>query len=620
MEPMGFGKALLGLTVGIMVVSSFLGLPMSPPSTPLVTKVEPPNWWTPSALGSLLLLCYGQNLQNACAFSSSLKVRACRASADGHYLLVWVNVPASTSSRPHHLVIRTLGGETTLPFTFKPLPSAKGKWQGLTTNDVIYLIMPDRFCDGDLKNNSGAYDRRNPRAYHGGDLEGIRQKLPYLKALGVTALWLTPLYDNSDAEFYGYFSYHGYLPIDFFTVDEHLGTMEEYQGLVREAHRLGLKIVQDHILNHTGLDHPWVQHPPTPSCFHPKVSASYKMSFLLYPQAPQRMKRAVTDGWFFGILPDLNQDDPIVAQYLIQHSLWWLAETGADAIRLDTTLYLPRPFLQRWRKAVRQQFPKVTVIGEVLPWPPDPRLQAFFQGGRKGYDGVDTGLESVFDFALARAVREVFGRDAPMRHLKEVLDLDSLYPAPHRLVMLLGNHDFPRFMTFAKPFRRWERLKLATLFLVTTRGSVQWYYGDEIGMEGGSDPDNRRDFPGGFPDDPRNAFAPQGRTPEENDLWETVQSLFRLRRRFPWLAQGRICWWHISDDRCVYERIHGHCRLFVVINKSDIPFRWMLPQRGTAVEKVFGTGTIRRRRDGLEVTVPKWQGVVFLQKAVSRRR
>ena len=233
---------------------------------------------------------------------------------------------------------------------------------------------------------------------------------------------------------------------------------------------------------------------------------------------------------------------------------------------------------------------------------------------------MDTGLDSVFDFALARAVREVFGRDALMRHLKEVLDWDPLYPAPHRIVTLLGNHDFPRFMTVANTYRRWERLKLAALFLATMRGIPQWYYGDEIGMEGGYDPDNRRNFPGGFPNDSRSAFTPQGRTSEENGVWVTVQSLFRLRQRFPWLAYGRIRWWHISDDRCVYERLYRHCRLFVVINKSDIPFCWTLPQRGTAIEVVFGNGTIQRRRNSLEVTVPQWQGIVFLQEAVGRRR
>ncbi len=163
-------------------------------------------------------------------------------------------------------------------------------------------------------------------------------------------------------------------------------------------------------------------------------------------------------------------------------------------------------------------------------------------------------------------------------------------------------------------------MKLAATFLLTTRGSVQWYYGDEIGMEGGDDPENRRDFPGGFLDDLRNAFTPKGRTPEENALWATVQSLFRLRQRFPWLAYGQMRWWHISDDRCIYERINGNLRLFVVINKSDMPFRWMLPQSGAAIEWVLGTGTIKRHYDGWEVTVPKWQGIALLQKAVGRRR
>lgn len=593
----------------VLVLSGWEWLAASVP--PTVTKVEPPDWWVPSARQSVLLLCYGQGLQRAqvVATDPTLTVTQVRPSADGAYLFVRVRLAPTATPRSVRLLVRTPNGETTVPFALRPRPAAPMLGKGLPDNAVIYLLMPDRFCNGDPANDDpkglGTCDRRNLRAYHGGDLDGLRRQLPYLRALGVTALWLTPVYDNDDAS---PDEYHGYHPVDFFAVDEHLGTLETYRALVRDAHRWGMRVVQDHVLNHCGPKHVWVRRPPTPRWFHPKAPADYRLRWLLFPEAPSAFKRRITDGWLFGFLPDLNQDDPLVAEYLIQHSLWWLVTTGADAVRLDTAVYLPRAFLARWRRALRQEVPHVTVIGEVLSVPPDPHLQAFFQGGRKSYDGVDTGLDSVFDFAVARAVREVFGRDAPVRHLREVLDCDRLYPAPHRLVTLLGNHDFPRFMTVARADNRWQRLMLAALFLVTTRGAVQWYYGDEIGMEGGHDPDNRRDFPGGFPSDNRSAFLSAERTPDENALWTALQQLFRLRQRFPWLASAPTRWHRADDGVIVYERPHKGLRLFIAINKSDRPIVLTVPLGAT--ETLFGDAYLRTVGCQQHLTVPPWSGTI----------
>ncbi len=578
---------------------------------PTVTKVEPPDWWVPTARQSLLLLLYGQGLQRAQVVATDpvLTVTQVRPNANGTYLFVRVRLSPKATPRSVRLIVRTPNGETAVPFALRPRPAEAELGQGLPDSAVIYLLMPDRFCNGDPTNDDpkglGTCDRRNLRAYHGGDLEGVRRQLPYLQALGVTALWLTPVYDNDDAS---PDEYHGYHPVDFFTVDEHFGTLDTYRALVREAHRLGIRVVQDHVLNHCGPKHVWMRHPPTPTWFHPKAPADYRLRLLLFPEAPSALKRRITDGWLFGFLPDLNQEEPLVAEYLIQHSLWWLVTTGADAVRLDTAVYLPRSFLARWRQALRQELPRVTVIGEVLAVPPNPHLQAFFQGGRRGYDGVDTGLDSVFDFALARAVREVFGSDAPARHLREVLDADPLYPAPHRLTTLLGNHDMPRFMTVARTEDRWKRLILATLFLVTTRGAVQWYYGDEIGMEGGHDPDNRRDFPGGFPDDERNAFSFEERTPDENALWTAVQKLFHLRQQFPWLASAPARWHRTDDDVLVYERWHGSLRLFIAINKSNRPITLTAPSGGIKV--LFGDAMVQPVGRQRLLTVPPWSGAV----------
>jgi glycosidase len=585
------------------------------PSQPTITKVRPPHWWTPTNWRDVLLLCDGNNLRDAkvASLSPDLAVTKVSSSEDGRYLFVWLRLAPKATPRPHRLIVRTPEGETSIAFPLHPRPPQTVLGKGLTENELIYLLMPDRFCDGDPTNNDPhglkTYDRTTPRAYHGGDLKGIRQRLPYLRDLGVTAIWHTPVYDNDDAS---PDEYHGYHPVDHFAVDEHFGTMDDYRALIRDAHRLGIKIVQDHVLNHCGPKHVWVTHPPTPTWFHPKMPADYHLALLLSPDVPVEVKQRITDGWLFGILPDLNQDEPAVAHFLIQHSLWWLMETGADAVRVDTMPYMPRPFLQRWRNALRRELPHVTVIGEVFPVPPDARVQAFFQGGQTGYDGVDTSFESVFDFALAIAIRQVFGRDEPMGRLKEVLDADALYPNPTRLVTLLGNHDFPRFMTIAKPDRRWQRLKLAATFLLTTRGSVQWYYGDEIGMEGGDDPDNRRDFPGGFPKDLRNAFLSQGRTTEENALWAWVRQLFRLRRQLPWLATAPTHWWQVEADTLIYERRHKRQRLFVLLHRGTKPLGWTLPSANGRL--VAGEGKLQRIGGKWHVWVPPWGAALILSR------
>lgn len=602
----------MGWIIGALVIGLF-ALQASQSSQLTIRKVQPPCWWTPTKWREVLLLCDGSNLQDAkvASLSPDLTVTKVSANQDGRYLFVWIHISPNATPRPHRLIVRTPKGEVSIAFPLRPRPPQRLLGKGLTENELIYLLMPDRFCDGDPANNDPyglkTYDRAQPRAYHGGDLKGIRYRLPYLRDLGVTAIWHTPVYDNDDAS---PDEYHGYHPVDHFAVDEHFGTMDDYRTLVRDAHRLGLKIVQDHVLNHCGPKHVWVTYPPAPTWFHPKMPAAYHLALLLSPDAPAETKRRITEGWLFGILPDLNQDDPAVAHFLIQHSLWWLMETGADAVRVDTMPYMPRPFLQRWRQALRLELPQVTVIGEVLPVPPDARVQAFFQGGRAGYDGIDTGFESVFDFALAIAIRQVFGRDEPMERLKEVLDADALYPNPTRLVTLLGNHDFPRFMTVAKPDRRWQRLKLATAFLLTTRGSVQWYYGDEIGMEGGDDPDNRRDFPGGFPDDPRNAFSPQGRTQEENTLWAWVRQLFHLRHRLPWLAIAPTHWWRVEADTLIYERRYKGQRLFVLLHRGDKPLGWTLPVAQGRL--VAGEGKLQRVGDRWQAWVPSWSAALIL--------
>jgi glycosidase len=464
-----------------------------------------------------------------------------------------------------------------------------GRYQGFTPDDVIYFIMPDRFADGDRSNNDppkspGLYDRTKGRYYHGGDFQGIIDRLPYLKELGVTAIWINPVYDNTDRlderEMYPEVeggpkrpttAYHGYGAIDFYGVEEHYGTLAKLRELVDRAHAQGFKVIQDQIANHTSPYHPWATDRPTPTWFYGTVenhlSNNWQKWTTMAPNASEETRRRNLEGWFIDILPDLNQDDEEVRRYLIQNTLWWLGTVGFDAVRMDTLPHVPRHFWRDWTAAIKREHPTVNVLGELFDG--DPALLAYFQRGRPGHDGIDAGIDTLYDFALFYAVRDAFAKGQSVRKLAQVLAHDHLYPRPEILVPFLGVHDMERFMN--EKGATVEGLKLAQVFVMTTRGTPLLYYGDELAMPGGGDPDNRRDFPGGFPGDARDAFTRAGRTPVEDDVFEHVKWLARLRALHPALRRGSVVHVYDEEQQTVFARVLGDSATFVAFNNDTKP-------------------------------------------------
>jgi glycosidase len=519
---------------------------------PVVRQIEPPNWWikyTPE----LTLLLTGENLSGAQVESPTkgLTSLGAEASTNGHYLFVHLQLGSDLVPGAFPLRLITSAASTTISLPLLERANSHGHFEGLSRDDVIYLIMPDRFADGDPSNDQPAgssgvatYDRKNPMAYHGGDLRGIRAHLEYLHDLGVTTLWLTPVWKNTDSD------YHGYHVVDFYSLDDHMGSMLEYQALVADAHRRGMKVLLDYVVNHTGPHHPWANDPPTPTWFHGTAAhhlePAYRFNGLVDPHASPREYLNTLDGWFAGKLPDLNPDDPALALYLAQNAMWWTESAQLDGFRLDTFPYSTRQFWSGWHERLRQVYPQINSIGEVSD--SDPTITSFFEGGRKQFDGIDTGLATVFDFPLCYALRDVVITGAPMDKIVEVLRRDELYPHPEMLVTFIGNHDERRFLSEkgSSP----AKLKAAMSLLLTLRGIPQIYSGDEIAMPGGNDPDNRHDFPGGFPDDLRNAFTASGRTAEEQDVFAYVQSLLALRKNHGALRTGKQ--WHIGWDDTYY--------------------------------------------------------------------
>jgi glycosidase len=604
----------------------------SPPKAarPEAIKVEPPSWWPGHSINPVRVMVRGRNLAGARIESGSpgLEAGPVTVNQAGTWLFTDVTIDPKAEPGPRKLRIRTAGGAADAPFELlAPLPR-EGRFQGFSPDDVIYLIMPDRFDDGDPTNDDpavarGLYDRAKDRYYHGGDLQGIIDRLPYFKDLGITALWLTPWYDNvnhlNDRETYGgraITDYHGYGAVDFYGVEEHFGTLAKLQELVEKAHAAGLKIIQDQVANHSGPYHPWVKDSPTPTWYNGTegrhLANTWQTWTLHDASSGPETRKATLEGWFIDILPDLDQDDPEVARYIIQNTLWWVGITGLDAIRQDTLPYVPRRFWREWTAAIKREHPRVNVVGELFDG--DPALVSFYQGGVARFDGIDSGVDTLFDFPSYFKIREAFAQGKPLRDVAMMRARDHLYRDPSRLVTFLGLHDVARFMN--EPGASIAGLKLAFTFLMTARGVPLVYYGDEIAMPGGGDPDNRRDFPGGFRDDPRSAFAAEGRTPDEQSVFEHVRSLARLRAEMGPLRGGSTVNLAVDEHAWAYARMGDGQTVVVALNNAPTvatidAAAGGLPDGTRLVDRLGSAGEATVEGGRLRLRISGWSSAVF---------
>lgn len=603
---------------------------------PKVFKVEPPSWWAGSSVNPVRLMIRGEGLKAARLSVSAPGLRVVKAPVSnvrGTCLFVDVAIAPQAAPGTRDLRINTTAGTAFAKFEVLPSLRRVGRFQGFSPADVMYLIMIDRFSDGDPANNDppqsrGIYDRKNKFYYHGGDLQGVIDRLPYLKELGVTAVWLTPWYDNYDKpnqielkEGKPSTGFHGYNPQDFYAVDEHFGSPAKLRELVDIAHRSGIKIIQDAVVNHTGPYHPWIDDPPTPSWFNGTKENHRKNVFQTWvlhdPRPVADLYQDTMQGWFLDFLPDLNQEDPEVARYLIQNTLWWIGTTGLDGMRMDTWQYVPNSFWRDWNAALKKEFPNFTVVGEVKDG--DVVHTAFFQGGRKRFDGIDSGLASLLDFPLFYPIRHAFAEGKRLDEVPKTLAKDYLYNNSEILVTLLGGHDDGRFMS--EKDATLTGLKLANTFLLTTRGVPQLYYGDEIAMTGPDEPTTRGDFPGGFPGDERNAFTREGRTKDEQEVFAHIQRLTRLRAELEPLRRGQLVNLYVSEQQYAYARTSRAGTVVTVINNdtkaAEIEINVMPIGLGDGEVLVDRLGAGQQIRVGgrrLKVTLPPRSAAVFVRR------
>jgi len=540
-----------------------------------ILRMEPSFWWVGMKNPELQILVYGKNIaRSELKFEHpNVRLKEVVRTDNPNYLFVYLEV--GSQAQPCTLSLTFAEGKKKLTTTYelKARATTTGA-QGFDASDVLYLIMPDRFANGNRANDvldGVAVDRSNPWSRHGGDLAGIEQRLDYIHNLGVTAIWLNPVLENKMPKG----SYHGYAITDFYRVDARFGSNDDYCRLIEKAHQKGMKMVMDMIFNHCGSHHWWLNDLPCKDWLNHQegfVPTSHNLYSVMDIHAPESEKAAMTDGWFVAEMPDLNQRNPLLADYLIQNSIWWIEYARIDGIRHDTHPYVDFDFLAKWNRQVLEEYPDFNIVGE--SWYVNSAPLAWWQRSSK-LNERQTNLKTVMDFSLMTACNEAFAINSaernPLKKMYEVIAQDFIYEDVDNILIFLDNHDVSRFSKEGETSL--DRFKQAVAFLLTTRGIPQLYYGTELMMSGEkSEGDGllRKDFPGGWPDDAVNAFTAEGRTGLQNEAHDYLQKLLQWRKTNRAVCEGRLL--HYAPDwqtECyVYARIKDNHKVLVMLNGS----------------------------------------------------
>lgn len=542
-------------------------------------NIEPPFWWIGMQNTKLQLMVRGKNIGETRVQLKAEGVKLERVSAVENPNYLFLDLSVSESAKAGFFEISFLkSGKVihTVNYELKVRKQGSALRQGFTSADAIYLLMPDRFANGDPANDNipgmlENADRKNPDGRHGGDLEGIIQHLDYFNELGVTALWLNPVLENNMPAN----SYHGYAITDFYQVDPRLGGNEKYLELVEKAHKKNLKIIMDMVFNHYGTAHKWTNDLPMSDWVNqwPEFTRSnYRGGTLTDPYAAAADQDKMLRGWFDVTMADLNQRNPFVANYLIQNSIWWIEYGDLNGIRMDTYPYSFKEFMQEWMQRIRTEYPDFSVVGEV--WLNSGPMVAYWHDQKHNFDGFNSHLNYVMDFplksAISRAFNEANGWSSGVNALYESLSMDFVYGDPNTIMNFLDNHDMDRIATTLG--EDIKKQKMAATFLLTVRGVPQLYYGNELGTPGVEHKGHgqmRNDFSGGWPDDNKNAFTSEGRSPDENELWNHFRTLLHYRKNTTALQNGKMTHYIPEDGVYVYFRSDEKQTIMIVLNNNN---------------------------------------------------
>ncbi len=547
-------------------------------------RVEPPFWWTGMAEREVEILLYDQAIRDLTPRITypGVEISQVTRLENPNYLFLTIDIGRGTTAGSFMIELLADDGtvEQTYPYGLRSRVSSPAHVQGLDASDFIYLIMPDRFANGDTGNDSveemaqQGINRDKVFFRHGGDLIGVMEHLDYLEELGVTALWLNPVMENDQPSE----SYHGYAVTDHYQIDRRLGTNEQYRQLVELAHTRGMKVIMDVIFNHVGDHHWFIQDIPSRDWIHQSEedtetpAVSYRAPVHMDPHAASADFERVTDGWFDKHMPDLNQGQPQLANYLIQNSIWWTEYTGQDAFRIDTYAYCDQSFMAEWNRRLLQEYPEIGIFAET--WVHGPGVQSWFpEGLRAGQH--QSYLPGVTDYqmyySILEAIQQEQGWTSGTSRLYYTLAQDYLYEDAYRNVLFLDNHDLDR--VFGVLGEDINQYKSAISLLMTMRGIPMMYYGTEILMIGGGGggfaEGGRLDFPGGWRRDDDDKFRERDRTEEEQNAYTHVQRLAQYRKQNAVLHDGHLTQYIPEDGLYVYFRHNGEKTVMIAYNSNE---------------------------------------------------
>lgn len=529
----------------------------------VVERIEPTDWFVGMKNPSVQLMVYGRGIRDVADVTTDypgVSIDSLVRLDSPNYLLVYLNL---RDAQPGTMTLKF--GKKKVSYQLKAREKSGAERHGFTNADVLYMLMPDRFAQGQGHNpqvkglRTYKEDRTQPSLRHGGDLNGIREHLDYFVDLGVTALWLTPVLENdSPDDANGFSTYHGYATTNYYRVDPRFGSNDDYRRLVDEAHQKGLKVVMDMIFNHSGFEHPWTLDPPTKDWINlPEwlkesggtsraegtsfLQTSYKLTPVMDPYASKVDLRETTEGWFVPTMPDLNQRNPYLMRYLIQNSFWWIETVGIDGIRMDTYPYAFAEGMAQWMKELDEEYPNFNTVGET--WVTEPAYTAAWQKDSK-LAKENSYLKTVMDFSFFEKLNQAKNEETDawwngLNRLYNSFVYDYLYPNPSSVMAFIENHDTDRFLGEG---RDTLALKQALALLLTVNRIPQLYYGTEILMNGTkavTDGNVRKDFPGGFPGDTHNAFTREGRTKAEQQMFQWTSRLLHWRQGNEVITKGR---------------------------------------------------------------------------------
>jgi len=544
-----------------------------------IQKIEPEFWWEGMKSTELQLLVYGKNISEFNPeFPKEIPIKATQKVENPNYLFITIETKDIKSGKYLLKFIDDKNVAYTMEYEFKKRRPFQAQSRGFDSSDVIYLLMPDRFANGNPDNDSHEFmsekvNRSDLNGRHGGDIQGIVQHLDYLQELGITTIWSTPLLQDNEPDY----SYHGYAQSDYYQIDPRYGTNEDYRRLAGELHRREMKLIMDYVTNHWGSKHWLIQDLPSKDWIHYWENgekgfqrSNYRMTTQFDSNAAQIDADGCMDGWFDTTMPDMNQSNPLVLNYMVQNAIWWIEYINLDGLRVDTYSYNDQNAIAEWTKRIMDEYPDLNIVGEV--WMHDQAQIAYWQKDSKiaAINGFNSHLPSVMDFtwhdAIGMAFKETQGWDTGMMRIYDNFANDFLYPNIDNILVFAENHDTNRFNEI---YPNVEDYKLAMSLIMTIRGIPQIYYGSEIGMSGDKskgDGDIRRDFPGGWEGDANNAFTESGRTAEQKEYFDFTKKLLNWRKGKEVIHSGKTLHFVPENEVYVYFRYNENETVMVILN------------------------------------------------------